>query len=137
MEGSTNSNLSKIIPQDMYDNWFAFTNRFSIYHYFMDLALNFEGLLIDISRRNGKEVAGKGLSEICEEYYPEYYDAIRKHDVTTGSRYNKIMKSLHINRNQISHGDGSPIEMNSIQMMTNVLNYIALYIRTVVKYYNG
>lgn len=137
MEGSTNSNLSQIIPQDMYDNWFAFTNRFSIYHYFMDLALNFEGLLVDICRRNGKEVAGNGLSEVCKDYYPEYYNVIVDYDVTTGTRYNKIMNSLHINRKQIIDGDARLMEMTSIQMMTNVLNYIALYIRTVVKYYKG
>lgn len=136
MEGSENSNLRVMIPQDMYDNWFAFTNRFARYHYFTDLALNFEALLVDICRRNGKEVAGKGLGEICNEYYPEYSSVIVKHDIS-GSRYNKILRNLYINRNQISHGDGKPVEMKSVQMMSSIISYIALYVRTVVKYYKG
>lgn len=134
MENSENSNLRTMIPQDMYDNWFAYTNRFSLYHYFTDLALNFEGLLVDISKRNGKEVTGKGLMEICEEYYPEYYNCIRNRDYTV-TRYNKVFKNLHHNRNQICHGNGAPVEMPTIDMMRNLLGYIALYVRTVVKYY--
>ena len=135
MEGSRNQNLKVMIPQDMYDNWFAFTNRYYTYHYFTDIALNFEALLKDICRRNGKDVAGNGLVEICQEHYPEYYNAIRNQNVTN-SRYNKVMKDLHYNRNQICHGDGNPVEMTSRQMMLSILNFIALYIRTVVKYYN-
>jgi hypothetical protein len=136
MEESTNSNLSAMIPQDMYENWFANINRFAKYHYFTDLALNFEALLKDIVRRKGKEVAGKGLAEVCQEYYPEYYNVIDNRD-TLIKGYNKIFKSLHSYRNQISHGDGKPVEMISIQMMTIILIYTALYVKTVVKYYEG
>lgn len=136
MEDSQNSNLNAMIPQDMYENWFANINRFAKYHYFTDLALNFEALLKDIVRRNGKEVAGKGLAEICQEYYPEYYNVIDNRD-TQLKGYNKIFKSLHSYRNQISHGDGRPVEMISIHMSSNILAYIALYVRTVVKYYKG
>ena len=35
------------------------------------------------------------------------------------------------------HGDGKPVEMISIQMMTIILIYTALYVKTVVKYYEG
>ena len=136
MEESTNSNLSAMIPQDMYENWFANINRFAKYHYFTDLTLNFEALLKDIVRRNGNEVAGKGLAEVCQEYYPEYYNAIDNRD-TLLKGYNKIFKSLHSYRNQISHGDGKPVEMVSIHMSSSILAYIALYVRTVVKYYKG
>lgn len=136
MEESTNSNLSAIIPQDMYENWFANINRFAKYHYFTDLALNFEALLKDIVRRKGKEVAGRGLVEVCQEYYPEYYNVIDNRD-TLLTGYNKIFKSLHSYRNQISHGDGKPVEMISIHMSSNILAYIALYVRTVVKYFKG
>jgi hypothetical protein len=136
MEESTNSNLSAMIPQDMYENWFANINRFAKYHYFTDLALNFEALLKDIVRRKGKEVAGKGLAEVCQEYYPEYYNVIDNRD-TLIKGYNKIFKSLHSYRNQISHGDGKPVEMISIHMSSSILSYIALYVRTVVKYYKG
>ncbi len=136
MEDSQNSNLNAMIPQDMYENWFANINRFAKYHYFTDLALNFEALLKDIVRRNGKEVAGKGLAEVCQEYYPEYYNVIDNRD-TQLKGYNKIFKSLHSYRNQISHGDGRPVEMISIHMSSNILAYIALYVRTVVKYYKG
>ena len=136
MEESTNSNLSDMIPQDMYENWFANINRFAKYHYFTDLALNFEALLKDIVRRKGKDVAGRGLAEICEEYYPEYYNVIdNRNTLLTG--YNKIFKSLHSYRNQISHGDGKPVEMISIHMSSSILAFIALYVRTVVKYYKG
>lgn len=134
MEESPNSNLSKMIPQDMYENWFANINRFAKYHYFTDLALNFEALLKDIVRRKGKEVAGRGLAEVCQEYYPEYYNAIDNRD-TLLTGYNKIFKSLHSYRNQISHGDGKPVEMISIHMSSSILAFIALYVRTVVKYY--
>ena len=136
MEESTNSNLSDMIPQDMYENWFANINRFAKYHYFTDLALNFEALLKDIVRRKGKEVTGKGLAEVCHEYYPEYYNVIDNRD-TQLNGYNKIFKSLHSYRNQISHGDGRPVEMISIHMSSSILAYIALYVRTVVKYYKG
>ena len=136
MEESTNSNLSAMIPQDMYENWFANINRFAKYHYFTDLALNFEALLKDIVRRKGKEVAGKGLAEVCQEYYPEYYNVIDNRDALLKG-YNKIFKSLHSYRNQISHGDGKPVEMISIHMSSSILSYIALYVRTVVKYYKG
>ena len=134
MEESPNSNLSKMIPQDMYENWFANINRFAKYHYFTDLALNFEALLKDIVRRKGKEVAGRGLKEVCQEYYPEYYNVIDNRD-TLLTGYNKIFKSLHSYRNQISHGDGKPVEMISIHMSSSILAFIALYVRTVVKYY--
>ena len=134
MEESPNSNLSKMIPQDMYENWFANINRFAKYHYFTDLALNFEALLKDIVRRKGKEVAGRGLAEVCQEYYPEYYNVIDNRD-TLLTGYNKIFKSLHSYRNQISHGDGKPVEMISIHMSSSILAFIALYVRTVVKYY--
>lgn len=136
MEESTNSNLNAMIPQDMYENWFANINRYAKYHYFTDLALNFEALLKDISSRNGKDVAGRTLEKICQEYYPEYYNVIDNRD-TLLKGYNKIFKSLHSYRNKISHGDGQPVEMTSIQMMTCILSYIALYVRTVVKYYKG
>ena len=136
MEESTNSNLSAMIPQDMYENWFANINRFAKYHYFTDLALNFEALLKDIVRRKGKEVAGKGLAEVCQEYYPEYFNVIVNRD-TLLTGYNKIFKSLHSYRNQISHGDGKPVEMISIHMSSCILAFIALYVRTVVKYYIG
>ena len=135
MEESTNSNLSDMIPQDMYENWFANINRFAKYHYFTDLALNFEALLKDIVRRNGKEVAGKGLAEVCQEYYPEYYHVIDNRD-TLLKGYNKIFKSLHSYRNQISHGDGKPVEMISIHMSSNILAYIALYINVSSTKYN-
>ena len=134
MEESPNSNLSEMIPQDIYENWFANVNRFAKYHYFTDLALNFEALLKDIVRRKGKEVAGRGLAEVCQEYYPEYYNVIDNRD-TLLTGYNKIFKSLHSYRNQISHGDGKPVEMISIHMSSSILAFIALYVRTVVKYY--
>ena len=134
MEESPNSNLSEMIPQDIYENWFANINRFAKYHYFTDLALNFEALLKDIVRRKGKEVAGRGLAEVCQEYYPEYYNVIDNRD-TLLTGYNKIFKSLHSYRNQISHGDGKPVEMISIHMSSSILAFIALYVRTVVKYY--
>ena len=134
MEESPNSNLSEMIPQDIYENWFANINRFAKYHYFTDLALNFEALLKDIVRRKGEEVAGRGLAEVCQEYYPEYYNVIDNRD-TLLTGYNKIFKSLHSYRNQISHGDGKPVEMISIHMSSSILAFIALYVRTVVKYY--
>ena len=132
MEESPNSNLSEMIPQDIYENWFANINRFAKYHYFTDLALNFEALLKDIVRRKGKEVAGRGLAEVCQEYYPEYYNVIDNRD-TLLTGYNKIFKSLHSYRNQISHG--KPVEMISIHMSSSILAFIALYVRTVVKYF--
>ena len=76
----------------------------------------------------------RDLAEVCQEYYPEYYNVIDNRD-TLLTGYNKIFKSLHSYRNQISHGDGKPVEMISIHMSSSILAFIALYVRTVVKYY--
>lgn len=129
VSSSKNNYLKNVIPQDLYEYWYARTNYAINYRYMSDLARWFEALLVDIYRRkNNKNPQTKGLSEICHLGFPSLYGLI-------GSNKNnyepieKIFRDLHYKRNKEAHGEY--LELSSANVAKCILDYLVLYIYAV------
>ena len=126
---SSNSNLSRTIPQNLYEYCFASTDIYDRETYIRNLSLFFEALLAEIYfYKNHKREQKKGLYEWADEF-----DFAHKLIFSRNSKgFDRIMASLYHLRNKLAHG-GS-LEMNSRETAITIADYVALYIYTCVKY---
>jgi hypothetical protein len=129
ISASTNNYLKNVIPQDLYEYWYARTNYAINYRYMSDLARWFEALLVDIYRRTkNKDPQTKGLSEICELGFPSLYGLIGPNN-NNYSPIEKIFRDLHYKRNKEAHGEY--LELSSANVAKCILDYLVLYIYAV------
>ena len=126
---STNSNLSRTIPQNLYEYCFASTDVYDRETYIRNLSLFYEALLAEIYYyKNHKREQKKGLYEWADEF-----DFANKLFFSRNSKgFDRIMASLYHLRNKLAHG-GS-LDMNSRETAITIADFIALYIYTCDKY---
>jgi len=132
LEGSTNNFLNEVVPQDLYEYWFARTNYSLNRRYLSDLARCFESLLKDIyQRQKKKNPQTKSLTDICELGFTEFYP-ICLSSRKAGTPIEKIFADLHFKRNKEAHGEY--LEMSSANIAKCILDYTVLYIYVIDKY---
>ena len=129
MTSSSNTNLSSIIPQNLYAYWFCATDEYDRNRYFCDLARCYEALLKEIyySERTAPMKKVKGLNDMTMFYFPTIYEALNSPVSTYG--FSRIVKDLSIKRNKLAHGDY--IELSSVVEAQTITNYVALYVYTI------
>ena len=129
MSSSKNTNLSNIIPQDLYAYWFCSTDEYDRNRYFCDLARCYEALLKDIyySTKTTPMKKVNGLNELAMLYYPSIYDALDTKDTVYG--FKRVVKDLNYKRNQLAHGDY--VQLSSVLEAQTITNYVALYVYTI------
>ena len=126
---SPNNYLKNVIPQDLYEYWYARTNYAINYRYMSDLARWFEALLVDIyKRKNKKDPHTKGLREICQLGFPSL-DRLFGPNNNNYTPLDKIFRDLHFKRNKEAHGEY--LELSSANVAKCILDYLVLYIYAV------
>lgn len=130
---SQNPNISQRLPQDLYEYWFASTDENDRYRYLTDLLIFFEGLLAELyTCRYGTKPHTHGLSELATNF-----DGLP--DLLLYSRddrgFSRIASNLQYNRNKVAHG--VYIEMNSRDTANRIVDYVALFVYVVARYYNN
>ncbi len=134
MSQSNNAYLNELIPQAYYELNYAHVDKWSSYDYRSKIALAFESLLAEIYFQNqGVELHAKGLMEIMDRAFPDYKKARINSDK---SGFNGILNKIYNDRNRFAHAvykELPPITSN----LTSFVSYMALYVYTVAKYYNG
>lgn len=132
MKESENRYLNRIFPQCIYEFHFARIDRYNLYQYLLNLTIGFEALLTEIYQRSNHHIplTGKGIYDICEIGFVEYASAIKSKD---NSPLGKIIKDLTYKRNKMCHG--SNLQLPILTLVHNILDYTALYIYTVNKYW--
>lgn len=128
---SQNANLSKRLPQDLYEYWFASTDGNDRNRYLTDLLLFFEGLLAELYEyRKGSKPHTHGLGELAT-----YFEGLP--DMLMYSRDNKgfarIASNLQYNRNKVAHG--GYLELSSLETARQIVEYVALFVYVVARYY--
>ena len=130
IRSSKNPNLSSILTQHLFEFCRAKYDRFDTDTYVRDLAIFYEGLLLDILRRNQGKQGIKGLRELAVEF------PVLAHALSIPQQrargFEGIFKDLHSKRNILVHGDY--LELNSFDKAKCILDFTALYIYTVAKY---
>lgn len=128
---SKNTNLSKRLPQDLYEYWFASTDGNDRNRYLTDILLFFEGLLAELYEyRHGSKTHTHGLSELAT-----YFEGLP--DMLMYSRDNKgfarIASNLQYNRNKVAHGEY--LELSSLETARLIVEYVAFFVYVVARYY--
>ena len=129
---SQNPNLSKRLPQDLYEYWFASTDENDRYRYLTDLLIFFESLMAELYiYRYGSRPHTHGLSELAT-----YFEGLP--DLLLYSRddrgFSRIASNLQYNRNKVAHG--VYLEMNSRDTANRIVDYVALFVYVVARYYS-
>lgn len=133
MKNSENSNLSRKLPQYMYEYWFARTDIHDRETYLSQLAIFFEGLLSEIKYHNdGVRVRKVGLGDWLREFHGLANTLTLPSHLAKG--FDRISKDLYFKRNKFAHGE--TIEMSSAEIAKTISDYVALYIYTISKYAN-
>lgn len=128
---SQNKKLNKTLPQNLYEYWFASTDADSRHQYFENLLVDFEALLKELYYcRYGKETETKGLSELAMffEGLPEMMLYTRDN-----KGFSRIVCNLHYYRNLAAHG--VYIELSSWETAKCIVEYVALFVYVVARYY--
>jgi hypothetical protein len=128
---SQNANLCKRLPQDLYEYWFASTDGNDRNRYLTDMLLFFEGLLAELYEyRHGSKPLTRGLGELAT-----HFEGLP--DMLMYSRDNKgfarIASNLQYNRNKVAHG--GYLELNSLETAKQIVEYVALFVYVVARYY--
>ena len=127
---SENSNLSKRLPQNLYEYWYAANDSYDRHTYLTNLTLFFEALLAEIYyQQNGVRLRKKGLSDWAEEFagLPQKLLCNRY-----SRGFDRIASDLHHKRNCIAHGD--KIVLTSRETAEKIADYVALYVYVLAKY---
>ncbi len=135
MENAKNSNLREMLPQNLYEYFYANTALYDRKTYVRNLALSYEGLLKEIYIRNNNEIDFKtrGLGDwFCR--FPElsYAMSIPHREA---KKFSKILHDLYYKRNVFAHGED--LTMSSKDIATAITEYTILYIYTVAKFYRN
>lgn len=126
-----NSNLSRKLPQNLYEYWFASTDSYDRSTYLSNLALFFEAFLAEINyQMTGVKLSKKGLSDWAEEFPGLPQKLLFSKD---NKGFARIASDLHYRRNKIAHGDD--IRLNSLETAKTIVDYVALYVYVLARYY--
>jgi hypothetical protein len=127
---SSNTNLSRVLPQNLYEYWFAGTDAYDRENYVRNLSIFYEALLADMYfRKYDKKLHKKGLYEWADEF-----DMAHKISFYNNSKgFDRILTNLYRMRNKFAHGDA--VELSSRETANTISDYVALYVYTMVKYY--
>jgi hypothetical protein len=129
---SQNTNLSRQLPLDLFEYWFASTDVNDRNRYLTDLLLFFEGLLAELYMfRYGSKPHTRGLGELAASF-----DGLP--NLMMYSRDNKgfarIASNLLYNRNKVAHGEY--LELSSLETARLIVEYVALFVYVVARYYH-
>ena len=130
IKDSSNKNLSRVLPQNLYEYWFAGTDAFDRENYVRNLSIFYEALLSDMYyRKYNKKLSKKGLYEWADEF-----DMAHKISFYNDSKgFDRILTNLYRMRNKLAHGDA--VELSSRDTANTIADYVALYVYTCQKYY--
>ena len=135
MEKATNTNLREMLPQNLYEYFYANTAMYDRKTYVRNLALSYEGLLKEIYIRNSNDVdfKTKGLGDWFARF-PELSTAMSiPHRETT--KFHRILHDLYFKRNKFAHGED--LAMSSRDIACAITEYTVLYIYTVARFYKA
>ena len=128
---SQNANLRKRLPQDLYEYWFASTDSNDRNRYLTDLLLFFEGLLAELYEyRHGSKPRTHGLGELAT-YFEGLPDMLMYSRDRKG--FARIASNLQYNRNKVAHG--GYLDLNSLETATLIIEYVALFVYVVARYF--
>lgn len=129
---TSNSNLNKKLPQNLYEYWFASTDGYDRSTYLTNLALFFEALLAEIYYyKHGIKLRKRGLGEWAEEFAGLPQKLLYSRD---NKGFDRIASDLYFVRNKIAHGDD--IELSSWETAKKITEYVALFVYVIARYYN-
>lgn len=132
LRNTSNNNLNKKLPQNLYEYWFASTDSYDRSTYLTNLALFFEALLAEIYyQQHGIKLRKRGLSEWAEEFDGLPQKLLYSRD---NKGFDRIASDLHFVRNKIAHGDD--IEFSSWETAKTITEYVALYVYVIARYYH-
>ena len=132
LQNAENSNLSKKLPQNLYEYWFASTDRDDRSTYLGNLAIFFEAFLAEIHyQMNGEKIHKKGLSDWAEEF-PGLPQMLLFSKDNKG--FDRIASDLHYRRNKIAHGED--MRINTMETAKIITDYVALYVYVLARYYH-
>lgn len=132
LKHAENSNLSRKLPQNLYEYWFASTDSFDRSTYLSNLALFFEAFLAEINyQMTGVKRLKKSLSDWAEEFPGLPQKLLFSKD---NKGFARIASDLHFRRNKIAHGDD--IRLNSLETAKTIVDYVALYVYVIARYYH-
>lgn len=129
---SQNPILNRQLPQNLYEYWFASTDGNDRYRYLTDLLLSFEGLLAELYvYRYGSSPHTHGLGEMAESFegLPDMLMYSRD-----SKGFSRIASNLLYNRNKVAHG--AYLELNSWATAKAIVEYVALFVYVVARYYH-
>ena len=129
ISSSTNYNLNRVLPQTIYEFHYARIDRYDLNQYMLNLPIAFEALLRCINDSKKRSTYGRGISQMCEEWFPDYGRAI-KYKEKKG--FGKILNDMVHKRNLLLHGNS--LELSPVTLVQNIVEYIALFVYTVNKY---
>jgi hypothetical protein len=129
---SKNYELKTQLPLDLYEYLFASTDAHDRYRYLKDIILDFEAILGELYfRRYGEEPHTKGLTERAA-YFEGLPDMLMYSREDKG--FSRIASNLCYHRNKVAHG--GYLELSSLETARLIVEYVALFIYIVAKYYN-
>ena len=132
MKKSDNRYLSILFPQCIYEFHYARIDRYNLYQYLLNLTIGFEALLTEIYQKGNHHIplSGNGIYDICRIGFVEYAEAIQSQG---NSPFGRIVKDLTYKRNKMCHG--ANLQLSPVTLVQNILDYTALYIYTINKYW--
>ena len=131
LKHAENSNLSRKMPQNLYEYWFASTDSYDRSTYLSNLALFFEAFLAEINyQTTGVKLSKKGLSDWAEEFPGLPQKLLFSKD---NKGFARIASDLHFRRNKIAHGED--FRLNSLETAKTIVDYVALYVYVFARYY--
>ena len=132
LSDANNTNLSQRLPMDLYEYWFASTDRFDRSRYLNDLLIFFEAALkeIYIQLENKEPPRTKGLADMAL-LFSGLPDMLLYSKDSKGFR--RIAHDLSVKRNIVAHGD--TLKLSSLETAKLITDYVALYVYIVAKYH--
>ena len=128
---SRNSNLNKQLPLDLYEYWFAQTDTYDRYRYLKDIILDFEAVLGDLYYYQHEEKPNtKGLGELAT-FFPGLPNMLLYSRDNKG--FTRVANELLRHRNKVAHGED--LQLNSLETAKCIIEYVALLVYVVAKYY--
>jgi hypothetical protein len=128
---SKNYELKTQLPLDLYEYLFASTDAHDRYRYLKDIILDFEAILGELySHRYGEEPQTKGLTERAA-YFEGLPDMLMYSREDKG--FSRIASNLCYHRNKVAHG--GYLELSSLETARLIVEYVALFVYVVAKYY--
>ena len=132
LSDASNTNLSQRLPMDLYEYWFASTDRFDRSRYLNDLLIFFEAALkeIYIQLEDKEPPRTKGLADMAL-LFSGLPDMLLYSKDSKGFR--RIAHDLSVKRNIVAHGD--TLKLSSLETAKLITDYVALYVYIVAKYH--